>query len=566
MHAQPTLEGISTRNWFPPHESQECPLCAEAAGRLTPAGAGTAGEIAVALVSSDGLGAVLRGAIARLARAIEPARVSLLVPESAAKWRVFASSADQETYDLVIDSDRYPELLETRRTSAPFVVPAVESAGELKAAREFLEQAGVKSLAAYPVLRASPAADHAVLKVSFYRPARPEELALTTLVAHLLVHRLSRIPHAEAATQLGLHLPPGGAAPTPLRLLPLPALVLDAAGQVVRCNGRARWLLYGHRRPETDDAVDVRLRPERAWEAHGTRWEAVLLRERDEVRVIGWSGGLPGGRHLVLLEPHPEAHRRVRERAIRHTLADKLRELEAANQRLAEYARVRDRFVSDAAHELKTPLAILRSYLEALSDDLAAGLSEQQLEFVRGAAHGAERLQRLTDELLDLAALESGRLPLALGPVAIRSVVGGVLEELEPVARAGRVTLRAAGLDDVAVRADDERLRQVLRNLVENGVKYTHPDGEVEVSARSRGDRVLACVSDNGVGIPADALPQIFDEFVRVQTNTLHNGSGLGLAIVRRLVLAMGGRVWAESQAGSGSRFFVELPLWTGAE
>ncbi len=190
MHAQPTLEGISTRNWFPPHESQECPLCAEAAGRLTPAGAGTAGEIAVALVSSDGLGAVLRGAIARLARAIEPARVSLLVPESAAKWRVFASSADQETYDLVIDSDRYPELLETRRTSAPFVVPAVESAGELKAAREFLEQAGVKSLAAYPVLRASPAADHAVLKVSFYRPARPEELALTTLVAHLLVHRL----------------------------------------------------------------------------------------------------------------------------------------------------------------------------------------------------------------------------------------------------------------------------------------------------------------------------------------------------------------------------------------
>jgi signal transduction histidine kinase len=74
----------------------------------------------------------------------------------------------------------------------------------------------------------------------------------------------------------------------------------------------------------------------------------------------------------------------------------------------------------------------------------------------------------------------------------------------------------------------------------------------------------LLCVCDNGVGIPADALPHIFDEFVRVQGNGLSSGSGLGLAIVRRLVLAMGGRVWADSQAGSGSRFFVELPLWTG--
>ena len=542
----------------------ECSLCVGARARLSADGVSVAGEIAIDLTSTSQVASMLGAVIPRLSGAITPARVSILVPETAGRWRVLASSAEHETHDLVVSSDRYPELLQTSRTSRPFVAPDVADSGELKAAREVLERAGLKSLAAYPIFRSSPAAESAVLKVSFYRPAREDELALATLVAHLLLHRLSRVPIAEVASQLGLPPPVDRGAGTQLRLLPLPALVLDAAGRVLRSNARARWLL--NRREAADFAEPQRLeiRPDRTWETHGIRWEAELLRKHGEVKVIGWSAGLPGDRHLVLLELDPEARRRVRERAIRHTLAEKLRELGSANALLADYARVRDRFVSDAAHELKTPLAILRSYLEALSEDLAAGLSEQQLEFVLGAAHGAERLQRLTDELLDLAALESGRLPLALGPVPIQICVKNALEQLLPIARSARVSLGGTDLDDITARADEERLGQVLRNLIENGLKYTRPGGEVAVSARCRNDRALLCVRDNGVGIPADALPQIFDEFVRVPGSGHSGGSGLGLAIVRRLVLAMGGRVWADSQPGSGSRFFVELPLWTG--
>ncbi len=289
-----------------------------------------------------------------------------------------------------------------------------------------------------------------------------------------------------------------------------------------------------------------------------------MTARKGEVHVLAWSSRLPAERRLVLIEPHPEARRRSHERTIRRTLAEKLRELEQANTLLAEYARRRDRFVSDAAHELKTPLAILRSYLETLTEDLGAGLSDQQQEFLQAAAVGARRLQRLIDGLLDLAALETGRLPLVLGPVSSGDVVASVVEELRPFAVAARVALAAAPTADLTVRADLERLGQVLRNLVENGLKYTAPGGEVAVAVEQRGDRAVICVRDTGVGIPAEILPRIFDEFVRVPGSNLTEGAGLGLAIVRRLAMAMGGRVWVQSTPGSGSRFFVELPLWTG--
>ena len=139
------------------------------------------------------------------------------------------------------------------------------------------------------------------------------------------------------------------------------------------------------------------------------------------------------------------------------------------------------------------------------------------------------------------------------------------MEELQPLAANAKVALLERAESELPVRADPERLRQVLRNLIENGLKHTRAGGELAVAAEKRGNRAVLCVRDNGVGIPAEPLPHIFEEFVRVPGNRPGKGAGLGLAIVRRLVLAMGGRVWAESTPGEGSSFFVELPLWTGA-
>ena len=225
---------------------------------------------------------------------------------------------------------------------------------------------------------------------------------------------------------------------------------------------------------------------------------------------------------------------------------------------------LQDEFLATAAHELKTPLAILRSYIETLADDLVEGLTTDQREFLAAAAHGARRLQRLVEQLLDLAALEAGHLPVAVGQVSSREVAAAVADELRPLADAGRVTLRAGVEPDLEIRADPARLRQVLRNLVENGIKYTAAGGEISIGSSRIGDRAVLCVADTGIGIPPESLPRVFDEFVRIPGHQPVDGAGLGLAIVRRLALAMGGQVWAESTPGVGSRFFVELPLWTG--
>ncbi len=559
-------EAISTSTWFQPREPADCPVCREARTALSAERIVLAGGLAIDLLSGSGVVSLLQNVLLRVAQAVQASRVSVLVPEAVGRWRVFASSADHETHDILIDAERYPELLEVRRTVAPYVAADVDTAPEFKGALRVIRAAGVTGVAAFPIFVASPGVEPAVMKVSFFEPATPDRVAFATLAAHLLVHRLARLPRAEVAAQLGMPAPAASStdAAALLKLLPIPACLVDAGGRIVHANARALWLVRGREPAAPDDPLQLRFRPDQPWAGATSRWEARVVGKKGELRVLGWSTKLGNERRLILMEPHPEARRRAHERAIRETLAQKLRELEDANALLAEYARVRDRFVSDAAHELKTPLSILRSYLDTLNDDLAAGLSVQQREFLAAAAHGAQRLQRLIDELLDLAALDAARLPMALGAVSSAGVIGAVLDELQPVATAARVALEGRVSDDMAVRADPDRLRQVLRNLVENGLKYTRPGGEVAVTTSRNGDRALLCVRDTGVGISADSLPRIWDEFVRLPGNHLSDGAGLGLAIVRRLVLAMGGRVWAESDPGSGSRFFVELPLWTG--
>lgn len=306
----------------------------------------------------------------------------------------------------------------------------------------------------------------------------------------------------------------------------------------------------------------------------GTREAAVLVvdsRESPEIETVALA---VLAAHLLLhrLETGDGAHTAQRlgfgdasqQPGAPGWLHAKVGELEAANRRLEELARLRTRFVSDAAHELKTPLAILRSYLEALTTDLVGGLDRQQREFLAAAAEGARRLQRLVEELLDLAALESGNLPLSIGAVDAPSAIRAAFEELLPLARLGEVEVRLGPLESATARADPARLAQVLRNLLDNALKYTPPAGRVRLSCRRRGDAVVLEVTDTGVGIPADELPRIFDEFYRVRRAPQGEGAGLGLAIVRRLVLAMGGRIDVTSQTGSGSRFSVELPAWTG--
>jgi PAS domain-containing protein len=385
-------ERITVSAWSPQPELTECPLCREARSSLSPTRETLAAQVALDFMLYRRVSGLVGTVFNRLSRGLGPGRVAILVPEAGGKWRVFASSDLDQTHDLMIDAERYPELLEVRRTGGPFIAPSVAATPDLASSREMLEAAGIRSIAVYPLFVVAPSGEPVVLKISLDRELDPPAEAFATLVAHMLVHRLALLPYQETAHQFGLPAA-AGSAPNPaalLRLLPIPAVVIDDEGRVIHANPRAVWMLRGREGHSISGNVILQLDPERAWTGQDTRWEATLA-SGSRPRVLGWSSRAGENRTLVLLDQHPEERRQSQDSRIRRALAQKLHELEAANVLLEEHARKRARFVSDVAHELKTPLTIQRSYLETLNTDLADGLTTEQREFLAAALHGAER-------------------------------------------------------------------------------------------------------------------------------------------------------------------------------
>jgi len=221
-------------------------------------------------------------------------------------------------------------------------------------------------------------------------------------------------------------------------------------------------------------------------------------------------------------------------------------------RRSAEFRR---RFVQDLSHELRSPLAVLRTTVEALEDDVdprLAGVLVRQVE----------RLDRLTRELYDLATIESGQLELELEDVRLRSLVRDVLGDLAPEAHAAGVDFRQEVPDDVTAWCDRRGLSRVLSNLVDNAVKYNRRGGWVEIWAKRDEDTVTVRVSDSGEGIPPSELRAVLQRFYRVdQARTPGRGGlGLGLAIVKHMVQYMGGKLDLRSREGVGTTVTITLP------
>jgi len=173
----------------------------------------------------------------------------------------------------------------------------------------------------------------------------------------------------------------------------------------------------------------------------------------------------------------------------------------------------------------------------------------------------AERLNRMINELLDLDRMESGRMTLHPEVVDLGMLVTGIVTSAAPRARGHRLKLK---LDPMVpeISGDRDKLTQVLVNLLDNAIKYSPGGGEVIVGVRSDGDEAHVWVRDYGLGIPAEALDSIFERYTRIESDAHRpiHGTGLGLPIVRQIVELHGGRVWAESEPGSGSTFHVILP------
>jgi heavy metal sensor kinase len=220
------------------------------------------------------------------------------------------------------------------------------------------------------------------------------------------------------------------------------------------------------------------------------------------------------------------------------------------------------RFTADASHELKTPLAVLRGDIEvALRRERAP---EEYQRVLKSSLEEIARLTTLTDDLLTLARLDAGESVLAIEPVRLDQLAAEACAYIGPLANSAGVSLHFdTPQAPIEIEGDQKRLTQLLVNLLDNAIKYTHAGGTVRLALSVINSFALIEVSDTGRGIPASALPHIFERFYR-QTDPRDSrvsGFGLGLAISKWIVDAHGGSIQVESEEGQGSHFTVKLPL-----
>src|SRR5216683_1039113 len=235
---------------------------------------------------------------------------------------------------------------------------------------------------------------------------------------------------------------------------------------------------------------------------------------------------------------------------------------------LKEAERLKDEFIGIAAHELRSPLAVVRGFAQMLIMQTKRGkgpeLAEWQMEAIQDIDQATNRLVELTEDLLDVTRLQAGRLELHSEPTDLVALVQRIVARFRVTTEQHRISVNATP-EHIVIMADPRRIEQVLSNLMNNAIKYSPGGGDIDISVREdQTDKAaLLSVHDNGIGIPVQQQNRIFSRFVRADNAYAHNigGTGLGLYLCRELVERHGGRIWFESVEGQGSTFFISLPL-----
>jgi two-component system phosphate regulon sensor histidine kinase PhoR len=274
----------------------------------------------------------------------------------------------------------------------------------------------------------------------------------------------------------------------------------------------------------------------------------------------------------VLMSPDGTEERLIRHGLSRLVLQASARRLDATGERIGvvvlrdvtELRRlegVRRDFVANVSHELRTPLTSIRALVETLE---AGALHDPEVstEFLARIVSEVDRLAQIVDELLDLARLESGRIHLALEPVAPESLIRRAVQRMAPqTSRAGLTVDISVAPETPTVMADRARVDQVLLNLVHNAAKFTPSGGRITLHAFAVDGAVEFRVGDTGIGVSPNELDRLFERFYKTDRARRSTGTGLGLAIAKHIVQAHGGRIWAEPNQGGGTVFAFRLPV-----
>jgi signal transduction histidine kinase len=238
-----------------------------------------------------------------------------------------------------------------------------------------------------------------------------------------------------------------------------------------------------------------------------------------------------------------------------------LAELQEANLELTRLDRMKSDFIAIASHELRTPLGLILGHATFLKDQIGNELEEQMDVIIRSAM----RLKAIVEDMAAIAHKEEGASRVRQEPFSLGRLVENTVKDFKSEAGEKAIAIDYDVPDDdpLNISGDREKIEVVLTNLVKNAITFTDEGGQVGVKAESDGKQVMVFVVDTGIGIPEDAIEQVFDRFFQVESHLTrtHGGMGLGLSIARAMVEMHGGEIWCESKEGVGSLFCFTLPL-----
>jgi signal transduction histidine kinase len=231
------------------------------------------------------------------------------------------------------------------------------------------------------------------------------------------------------------------------------------------------------------------------------------------------------------------------------------------NEALVTADKLKNQFIGHISYELRTPLTNIIGFSELLANPIFGTLSARQREYLDDIAFSSKTLLAIIDDILDLATIDAGALELKLTPVDVREVIDHAINGVRERAARQRLTLDIAIADEATTfMADEQRVRQVLYNLLSNAVGFSKPEGTVHLSCWIEGGAMVFAVEDQGVGIPKEQQRRIFERFESSSQGGKHRGAGLGLSIVKSLVDLHGGDMTLESEPGRGTKVTVRFP------
>ena len=377
----------------------------------------------------------------------------------------------------------------------------------------------------------------------------------------LLVHRelASRVAQLSEAEKRFRDL---------LESAPDAMIICSGEGQIVLVNAQTEKL-FGYSRDELIGRDIEMLMPERLRSRHRVHRGEYVPRPRvrhlpDRRDLLGLRKNGEEFAAEISLSPLHTAEGLLVSSAIRDA-SDRRRfddELAGMNTRLEQAVTAKDAFLSGIGHDLRAPLHSIMGFADLLAEKSSHPLTEEQLRFVGHIQRDSQCLLELISDILDLSRIRNGGLRLRKDAIDLRPVIEDVSNSFASQLKARSILLETTSVDSLAVHADCDRLKQLLRNLLKHALFLTPDGGRIGIDVISRGDSVEISVTDSGPGIPKDEQDGIFDPFQQVAHNRtiLQRGSGLGLSVASALVECHGGRIWLESGNGKGNRISFTLP------